>query len=93
MGKVFHCVADSKGETLVMYIDNSQACFANQQWAYAATAIGVAIPFFILFPVWLIRKTKLELLFSNSAGMSYSTVLTFRQVTYQLHMCIDGLCY
>lgn len=53
---------------MLMYVDNTQLCFINQQWAYAAAAIALSIPFFILFPAWLIIKTKLELLFSHSAG-------------------------
>ncbi|XP_067933350.1 uncharacterized protein [Watersipora subatra] len=80
LGKVFHCVPDSKGEILIMYIDNTQKCFGNLQWAYAAVAIGVALAFYILFPVWLIRRTKLELIFSHAAG--HEAYLQLKETEY-----------
>jgi len=87
LGKVFHCVSDSKGETMMMYVDNTQGCFASLQWAYAGVAIAFALVFFIAFPVWMIKKTKLQLIFSHSSGL-YSCHVMYTAVLSACVICI-----
>lgn len=72
---------DAKGETSVMYVDNTQSCFGEIQWAYAAAALGVTLPFYIGFAVWLVHYTKIELIFSHAAGeLKWSCLISFRRL-------------
>lgn len=51
-----------------MDVDNSHLCFTDVQWAYAAAAIALAVLVYIIFPTWLIIKTKVELIFAHNNG-------------------------
>ena len=51
-----------------MYVDKDQTCVSGVHWGYMATAVGVWFVFYIAFIIWLVRKTRLELIFSHSSG-------------------------
>lgn len=84
LARVCHCVPDRTGASNVMYADNSNLCLSDIQWSYIAAAIGVSLFSYLIFPVWLIRKTRTELIFSHSAGKQlerYHILLTYPENT------------
>lgn len=81
IGKVFHCVLDPQQESFIMYVDNTQQCYGDVQWAYAAGCFAFAILTFKGFAFWLIKKTKKELIFSHASGQfTYPLRLSMIQI-------------
>ena len=66
-----------------MYVDNTQRCFMDVQWAYAAATFAFALLFFKGFAAWLIRRTKKELIFSHARGKPLECSYPLRFVCLQ----------
>ena len=61
MAKVFHCNDNNRVD-----VHNDIKCFESTHWAYLVPVFAVAVLFYIIFPVWLILKTKSEMLSMSS---------------------------
>ena len=57
IARLFHC-----NDSGMMDVSNSIPCFQKTHWLYLTPAIAVAVIVYILIPLWLILRTKTEML-------------------------------
>ncbi|XP_013381613.1 uncharacterized protein LOC106152545 isoform X1 [Lingula anatina] len=61
IGKLFHYT-----DTYKVDVDNTLDAFSGMHWAYIAPAAAFALVYYLIFPAWLIQKTKREILTSSA---------------------------
>ena len=57
IARLFHC-----NNFYMMDVSNSIPCFQKTHWFFLTPAIAVAVILYIIFPLWLILRTKTEML-------------------------------
>nr|CAB3263091.1 uncharacterized protein LOC101242461 [Phallusia mammillata] len=62
IGKIFWCVPSSNS----MDVANTVVCWQGEHIAYILIGLLVAIAVFILYPIWLIRSIRFEVISSNA---------------------------
>lgn len=74
LGRIFHCT--DKG---LVDVDNEMRCYEGIHWAYVGVALCAAV-LFVLFPVWMIQKTKSEML--NMSTERHEAYLQLKETEY-----------
>jgi len=73
--RLFQCNSDGKVD-----VKNEMTCFKDIHWAYLAPALVVLILLFVVFPSWLILRTKEELL--NAKHERHEVHLQLKETEY-----------
>ena len=75
IARLFHCNVDSELDT-----DNTIRCGKGIHWAYMTPTLAVSLVFYILYPIWLVRKTRSEML--NMSKDRHEGYLQLKEVEY-----------
>ena len=75
LARLFHC-----NDSDMMDVNNTIPCFQKTHWFYLTPALAVVVILYILFPLWLIFRTKTEML--NLTADRHEGYLQLKEMEY-----------
>ena len=83
-GRVFHCNGQNEVD-----VDNELKCYSNHHWAYIVPVCALWILYYILFTIWLIYKTRIEML--SMPSKRHEAYLQLKEIEFVHGLDIDWM--